>query len=59
MADSKIKTRILIISDTHGVPFEHPSISPDVVIHCGDLTDGSLLSEFDTTIALFTSINAP
>jgi hypothetical protein len=58
MTGASIKTRVLILSDTHGVPLQPPSINPDVVIHCGDLTDGSLLAEFNTTIASLTSINA-
>ena len=60
--ESKIKTRILILSDTHGMDFS-PSIQPsqraDVAIHCGDLTDGSSLSEFRTAITLLKSLNAP
>ncbi|KAK4160308.1 Metallo-dependent phosphatase-like protein [Cladorrhinum sp. PSN259] len=31
----------------------------DVAIHCGDLTDKSKIHEFETTLALLRSINAP
>lgn len=60
--DSKVKTRLLIISDTHGEDFtsaERPFQRADVAIHCGDLTDGSRLEEFRTTIQLLKDINAP
>ena len=57
-----IKTRFLIISDTHGMEFspeEKPLKRADVAIHCGDLTDGSTLDEFRTTIRLLKDIDAP
>lgn len=60
--DLKIKTRLLIISDTHGKEFspaDKPLQCADVAIHCGDLTDGSKLEEFRTAIQLLTDINAP
>ena len=59
---SHIKTRLLIISDTHGMDFspaDRPLQSADVAIHCGDLTDGSKLDEFRTAIQLLKDINAP
>jgi len=59
--DSKIKTRLLIISDTHGVNFspeDRPLQRADVAIHCGDLTDGSKLEEFRAAIQLLRNINA-
>lgn len=59
---SQIKTRLLIISDTHGVDFsseDKPLQRADVVIHCGDLTDGSKLEEFRTTIQLLKELDAP
>ncbi|KAL8766260.1 MAG: hypothetical protein Q9194_006316, partial [Teloschistes cf. exilis] len=57
-----IKTRFLIISDTHGIEF--PPGSPplpraDVAIHCGDLTDSSTLKEYQASIRLLRTINAP
>lgn len=60
--DSKIKTRLLIISDTHGIDFnpaDRPLQRADVAIHCGDLTDGSKLEEFRTAIQLLQVINVP
>ncbi|KAH0426494.1 ser/Thr protein phosphatase family protein [Colletotrichum camelliae] len=59
---SGIKTRILIISDTHGassLPGSQPLPLVDVAIHCGDLTEESKLVEFQTTITLMKSIDAP
>ncbi|KAF4840413.1 UPF0046 protein T07D4.2 [Colletotrichum siamense] len=59
---SGIKTRILIISDTHGassLPGSQPLPPVDVAIHCGDLTEESKLVEFQKTINLMKSINAP
>jgi Icc-related predicted phosphoesterase len=57
-----IKTRFLIISDTHGMEFspeDKPLKHADVAIHCGDLTDGSKLDEFRTAIRLLKDIDAP
>ena len=57
-----IKTRFLIVSDTHGMNFspeDRPMQHVDVAIHCGDLTDGSRLEEFRTTIQLMKDIDAP
>ncbi|KAF4450281.1 Metallophosphoesterase domain-containing protein 1 [Fusarium austroafricanum] len=59
---SLIKTRILIISDTHGLRFEpdkKPLEPADVVIHCGDLTNDSMLHDFEETIQLLKEVNAP
>ncbi|KKZ67023.1 hypothetical protein EMCG_07292 [[Emmonsia] crescens] len=59
---STIKTRFLILSDTHGLKFS-PETEPlqhaDVAIHCGDLTEGSTLDEFHSTIKLLANLNAP
>lgn len=58
----EIKTRILILSDTHGeeLPADLlPETPVDVSIHCGDLTDESKLSEFEATLRLLQKINAP
>ena len=48
---ASIKTRILVISDTHGDDLIHKPITGtyDVAIHCGDLTD-----EFSNTDLLRT-----
>ncbi|KAK5994852.1 putative rhamnogalacturonate lyase C [Cladobotryum mycophilum] len=57
-----IQTRILIISDTHGMQFSSeakPREHADVVIHCGDLTEHSKLEEFRQAIQLLDEINAP
>jgi predicted phosphodiesterase len=62
VGDTNFKTRFLIISDTHGMQFgpgDKPLKNADVAIHCGDLTDGSKLSEFRTAIKLLEEIDAP
>lgn len=59
---AKIRTRLLIVSDTHGEDFsceDRPQQYADVVLHCGDLTDGSKLEEFQTSINMLKSIDAP
>ncbi|RAH77029.1 Metallo-dependent phosphatase [Aspergillus japonicus CBS 114.51] len=58
---SNIKTRFLILSDTHGheLPEECSQHHADVVIHCGDLTDCSYLTEFQTTIQQLQRLDAP
>lgn len=59
---SGIKTRFLIISDTHGsefAPEDRPMQAADVVLHCGDLTDGSKLSEYRTAIDTLKALDAP
>lgn len=59
---TKIRTRLLILSDTHGEDFssgDRPQQYADVVLHCGDLTDGSKLEEFQTSINMLKSIDAP
>jgi predicted phosphodiesterase len=61
-AGPNIKTRFLVISDTHGLDFsqkDKPLNSIDVAIHCGDLTDGSKLDEFRIAIKLLRDIDAP
>jgi len=56
-----IQTRFLIVSDTHGKEFINEGGLPDcdVAIHCGDLTDGSKLEEFRTTLEQMKLIKAP
>ncbi|EEU43149.1 uncharacterized protein NECHADRAFT_46630 [Fusarium vanettenii 77-13-4] len=57
-----IKTRFLILSDTHGLQFQEdrkPHISADVVIHCGDITCDSKLHDFKQAIDLLKEIDAP
>ncbi|OAL38097.1 hypothetical protein AYO20_02549 [Fonsecaea nubica] len=58
----KIHTRLLILSDTHGEDFgseDRPRQRVDVALHCGDLTDGSKLEEFRTSIEMLKKIDAP
>ena len=43
-----VKTRFLILSDTHGIEFrseDKTSQYADVAIHCGDLTEKSKIEE--------------
>ncbi|KAM0435905.1 hypothetical protein ACHAPT_002797 [Fusarium lateritium] len=59
---SRIKTRFLILSDTHGLQFQgdrKPHQAADVAIHCGDLSDDSKLHDFKQAIELLKEINAP
>ncbi|KAL6710737.1 hypothetical protein ACN47E_007794 [Coniothyrium glycines] len=64
-----IKTRFLIISDTHSaepsqnaangqVGFRPPMPSADVLLHCGDLTMIGHLHEYEKTLDMLESINA-
>ncbi|KGM91527.1 uncharacterized protein PADG_12385 [Paracoccidioides brasiliensis Pb18] len=57
-----IKTRFLILSDTHSREFgpeTNPTQHADVVIHCGDLTEGSTLEELHSAIHLLSNLTAP
>ncbi|KAI4592018.1 hypothetical protein KJ359_011965 [Pestalotiopsis sp. 9143b] len=55
-----IKTRFLIISDTHGQVIDvREGHKADVVIHCGDLTEESKMDEFRATIHLLRQLPAP
>lgn len=71
---SQIRTRLLILSDTHGhglfdpqtkpdeaqkYAFHNPLPSADVAIHCGDLTMMSHVKEYQTTFDVMRSIDAP
>jgi predicted phosphodiesterase len=59
---SLTKTRLLVISDTHGLEFtaeNRPRQHVDVVIHCGDLTEESKLHEFRSAVRLLSSLDAP
>ncbi len=59
---NKVQTRILIMSDTHGADFSpenRPYQRADVALHCGDLSDGSKLVEFRSTLNMLHSIDAP
>ncbi|KAF4971332.1 hypothetical protein FSARC_1764 [Fusarium sarcochroum] len=62
MEAQAVKTRFLVISDTHGLQFpdDRKPLEPvNVVIHCGDLTQGSKLHEFEDSIRLLKGLNAP
>ncbi|KAL8929932.1 MAG: hypothetical protein Q9208_001076 [Pyrenodesmia sp. 3 TL-2023] len=57
-----IRTRLLILSDTHGKEFgadDKPRVNADVAIHCGDLTESSFLEEYRACVRLLKDINAP
>ncbi|KAL2681061.1 hypothetical protein Neosp_008664 [[Neocosmospora] mangrovei] len=57
-----IKTRFLILSDTHALQFQadrKPHPPADVAIHCGDLTGDSKLHDFKQAIELLQEIDAP
>jgi predicted phosphohydrolase len=57
---SHIKSRILIISDTHGDDLIHkPTGVFNVAIRCGDLTEESKLEEFRTSLNMMLAIQAP
>ncbi|KAK4988317.1 hypothetical protein LTR66_007355 [Elasticomyces elasticus] len=71
---SNVKTRILIISDTHTAPllaldrsdvrdsyvaFKQSLPSADVLIHCGDMTFTGAQHEYDTTLDMLGKIDAP
>jgi predicted phosphodiesterase len=65
----KVKTRFLVISDTHSaspaikhddydvVP-RHPLPKADVLLHCGDLTMIGHLHEYEKTLEMLASIEA-
>lgn len=72
MAPLTVKTRVLIISDTHCAslqpqdgqqkpqpPFQDPLPSADLLIHCGDLTHTGELEEYHETLDMLSAINAP
>lgn len=61
-APANIKTRFLIISDTHGLgnlPASITNQQADVAIHCGDLTAESKIDEFKASIRLLQAVKAP
>ena len=63
---SRIKTRFLIISDTHNaspsqtqhVAFREPLPKADVLLHCGDLTMIGHLHEYEKTLDMLGNIDA-
>ena len=68
---STVKTRVLVISDTHNAPlssgnnadpiapFKSPLPSADLLIHCGDLTMTGELDEYHKTLDMLLEIDAP
>lgn len=74
IAISDIRTRLLIISDTHGkrpfdptthpvearrYGFQRPLPKADVAVHCGDLTMRSDVKEYQATFDMMREIDAP
>lgn len=66
---ARVKTRFLVISDTHsaspGQITKKPNVVPspplpkaDVLLHCGDLTMVGHLDEYETTLNMLGSIEA-
>ncbi|TDZ58276.1 putative rhamnogalacturonate lyase C [Colletotrichum trifolii] len=59
---TKVRTQILVLSDTHGLRFPiDPKLQKpvDVAIHCGDLTESSSVEEYKATLQLLRDISAP
>lgn len=54
-----VKTRLLVVSDTHGQQFNPPlnTTDIDVVVHCGDLTQHSKLMEMKMALKLLDDID--
>lgn len=71
--ESTVKTRVIIISDTHGAPlskkggkgkplyppFKAPLPAADLLIHCGDLTNSDLIERYEDALDMLKEINAP
>ncbi|OHW95472.1 metallophosphoesterase domain-containing protein 2 [Colletotrichum incanum] len=53
-----IKTRVFVISDTHGLRLRYKH-EADVAIHCGDLTNESKFEEYRSLINDLSCIKAP
>ena len=66
--NSGIRTRVLILSDTHSalpdpintpdLPYSHTFPSADLAIHCGDLTSTGKLHEHERALTLLKSLPA-
>ena len=54
-----VPTRVLILSDTHGRNDISITSSFDLAIHCGDLTEGSRIAEFRSTLDLLRAVPSP
>lgn len=70
MAATTVKTRVLIISDTHcaslsgeghddTTPFTSPLTDCDLLIHCGDLTHEGTIEQYHSTLDALKEIRAP
>lgn len=68
MANATLKTRILILSDTHcaslsparsGSGFRSPLPAADLAIHCGDLTHTGTPEQYAQALDLLAEIDAP
>ena len=67
-SDTRIKTRFLIISDTHSQPlfpasdvkhaYRYPLPQADVLLHCGDVTEYGRLDEYKKALAMLASADA-
>lgn len=63
-----VSTRFMVISDTHNyefdnkafahAPFQHPTPTCDVLLHCGDLTMNGELGKLEGVIKMLGSIDA-
>jgi predicted MPP superfamily phosphohydrolase len=56
-ASSLVKTRVLIISDTHGYELVGTP-DADVVLHCGDLIENGIPEDYEKAIRMLGRINA-
>ncbi|EEQ32411.1 hypothetical protein McanMca71_007434 [Microsporum canis] len=54
-----MKTRFLILSDTHATAYTAPKTYADVALHGGDLTESSTLDEYRSAVKLLKEVNAP
>lgn len=64
---TRIATRFLVISDTHNYKFDDaaqnrslqlPTPNPDVLLHCGDLTEVGGISCFEKALKMLACIDA-
>ena len=68
MASSGVKTRILVLSDTHTAlpdpagsrsqPYRWPLPTADILIHAGDLTGNSSVTQHELALELLTKVDA-
>jgi Icc-related predicted phosphoesterase len=67
MASNTVKTRILVLSDTHNalpeedddtLPYRWPLPQADVLIHAGDLTGRGTIKEHEFALELLEKVNA-